>query len=81
MRKCIFKRTDPIPKEVKVIYVDRSQKISFGGRKVAIDAEGEGIFWGDGNVLYLDLGGSYMVEGICKNPPNSTLHICTLYCM
>lgn len=44
------------------------------------DEEGEGIFWGDGNVLCLDLGGSYMGEYMCKNYLNSTLHICALCC-
>lgn len=39
----------------------------------------EGNFWGDGNILYLDLGEANMSIYICQNPPNYIFRICAFY--
>ena len=41
----------------------------------------KGASWGTGNVLYLDLGGSYMGIDISKNLSTCTLKIHVLYCV
>lgn len=48
---------------------------------MVIDGEGEEIFWGDGNVLDLNLGGGYIDEYMCKNSLNSALSVCVLFCL
>ena len=45
---------------------------------MVIDGEGEGVFWGDGNVLDLNLGDGDVDEYICKNSLNSALPVCVL---
>lgn len=43
-----------------------------GARRLAAKRH-EGTSWDDRNVLYLDLGGSYMGVNRCQNPWNCTL--------
>lgn len=40
------------------------------------------ILWGNGNTLYLDLGGGYIGDiYICKNFSGFTSKICAFYCI
>lgn len=59
--------------------IDRNQKngcLSVGVLKRAQEA-----FSGDGDVLHIDLGDSYMKVYICQNSSNCTLKISSIYFM
>lgn len=64
-----------IQEQAKWIDVDRSQKSDYPW----VGEMARENFWGNGNVLYLDLDGGYSDVYICKNSLSSTLQICTLF--
>lgn len=62
-------------------YIHKIRTIVTSKRRMVMEIEKgyDGIFWSNGNVLYLNKSWSYTDVCICQNPPNNILMICAKF--